>query len=171
MFGRIFSFLMSLLFLVLLGYLGYMVGDRNIPILTLDRTVETLRVPQGGQLLIRVKFITEKPCNIHTDRFLFDSQDIRHDLPPTDVQSGTAEIGKPEEYKVAIDIPVDFPPGTSIYRTLATFKCNAIQALWPLRSPVRDTQFEVTQIDQQALQQNMTRELRELLTTNLPSGE
>lgn len=165
MLGKLVGTLVSILFLSILGSLGYMVGDRNFPIILLERSIVSVRVPQGGQLLIHVRFIVAKQCESHTDRFLFDREDIKYDLEPLEAIAGSAEIGRPEEYTIPVDIPIDFKAGKAIFRSITTFKCNVIQNMWPLYAPVVDTPFEVVEVDKAQVSAEIVKQLRELLST------
>lgn len=119
---------------------GSWVADRTPPTVVLSATQIGQVVP-GGQL--RVRYIVERyrSCAFTVDRVLFDGKEVRLDLPDLTWKAAPGPLGR-DEYTVLVDIPDDFAPGPSIYRTVISYECNVLHKLWPIitRGEVR---FEV----------------------------
>lgn len=150
--NQAFRICVAALFIVMAGWVTYLVAERSWPTETTERVLETPIVKIGEELRISSQVTTWKRCRTHTDRIVIDSAGVRHNLPPIDRESGASEIGKQETVVTAIRMsPESFTPssnlalGPTIYRVIPTAWCNWTNSYQPIYGEVRDTTFTLVQ--------------------------
>lgn len=123
------------------GYAGFLLSDREAPVVVLSATPQAV-APAGGQLRIAYVLNRSRQCDTLVDRSIIDSRETRFVLPPFNFATGAGPIGQ-ERYVSIVDIPDEATPGQAIYRTTTRYRCNALNAIWPIYSPTREVRFTV----------------------------
>jgi hypothetical protein len=141
---RVFSVIAAGALVATAGSLGFMAGDRSIPIQVIERSVLDDNARPGGEVVLRYRAVQHRRCDIHTDRVIFDSRGERHLLPALEFKAGIGgKVGEQQEYVVKIKLPVDIAFGKARYETSTVYVCNLVHRLWPVLSPYNPLFFEV----------------------------
>lgn len=111
--------------------LGLWVSDKSPPVTTLGVTPLNPVVAPGEALKVRYELERTRSCASRVDRVLFDGMGQRFDLADTEYAAAPGPIGR-DGYTVRVDIPRSFADGSSVYRTVITYRCNLLHELWPI---------------------------------------
>lgn len=161
---RLFRVVILCVVLVPLGYLGWTVGSRDLPLeLLAAPELQTPNVKAGEEARVLIKFIVHEYCPTHTDTFLFDSTDALVKQESFDYESGQAPVGKPSEFVLPIPVPLDMPGGLTTFRAITTYQCNWSHRWWPLRPPPFEVKFNTQPVSPEEIEDLITDELRDLL--------
>jgi hypothetical protein len=123
------------------GWLGFLAGDRDIPTTTYSAQTLTPEVAPGGVFRVSYTMRRHRSCETHVDRFIYDSENTRHVLPPLDFNPGL-RLGQ-DEYTVPVKVPEEAKRGPARYSVVSTYICNPLQKLWPIIGEQREIRFEI----------------------------
>lgn len=162
--GNIFLVAIAGVFVLGLGYLGLQVGDRSLPVILLaEPALESTTVMAGEDARVRLKFVVQKYCPTHIDTFLFDSTNALVRQESNDYEAGQAEPGKPADIVFPIPVPIDLAGGPTTFRALTTYRCNWVQAWWPLHPPPFEVHWTTVAIPPAEIEERVSDELKQLL--------
>jgi hypothetical protein len=122
--------------------LGLWTIDRDPPVVINSVQVLTPEVPPGGRLRIKYQVNRIRECAVHIDRLLLDSAKVRGELTDLSFAKPPGPLGN-DEYTTEIRVPDTFSQGPAVYRTLTTYRCNLIHAIWPVPWGPNDVSFVV----------------------------
>jgi hypothetical protein len=136
------TFVLTVFFMGMFGaWLGFLTIDREVPTVTYDARAITPVVSPGGELRVAYKMFRRRSCETNVDRFIFDSENVRHVLSDLSFNAGLP-IGQ-DSYTVPVKVPDIAKKGRAVYRVTSSYVCNPIQRLWPIVGPAREIQFEI----------------------------
>ncbi len=141
---KLFSIMVAVSLVVIMGSLGYMVVDRAVPIEIISGQTPVLKAKPGGLLEFDVRFIQHKRCHVLTERRLIGPEGRIFLLPPMEFRAGIGPIGREQKTKISIRVPIDMPPGDARYESVTFYKCNILHSIWPVVSPYTTVSFEVS---------------------------
>jgi hypothetical protein len=126
---------------ILGGWLGSLAADRDLPVVIYTAEAATPIVSPGAELRIEYTLLRRRSCEVNSDRFIFDSQKTRFEVPDLNIRAGLAT--GPDHYVVPVNVKPETAPGPAIYRTITNYICNPLQRIWPIEGGVRDISFIV----------------------------
>lgn len=108
--------------------------DRAPPITVDSYVLTTTDVEPGGVIEIRTQITRHRSCPASITRYLKDSRDIVFVIPPAARQ---ITMNGHDEITIRIPAPAGAVPGPAVLWSEAQYRCNPLQALWPIyaRSP------------------------------------
>jgi hypothetical protein len=125
------------------GFLGLWIADRDPPIALNNSRVMTPVVEPGGQLKVRYGVYRFRSCATHIDRWIFSGEaKVRTTLDDVDYQSSPVPLG-PADFVAVVDIPKRIEPGPAVYRIAATYVCNPLHRIWPVKTAPPEIHFEI----------------------------
>lgn len=122
--------------------LGIWVADRRFPMEILANRVITADVARGQPVTIEYNIIRHFSCPVKVERFVIDSNRVRHVMPDFDL-SRTGPNGV-VTMRSQFVVPDDAALGEAEYGVVFTYSCNPIQKNgWPVIIVVPPLKFNV----------------------------
>lgn len=100
-------------------------------------SVVSARAGQSAVYVVRVRRDLDRDCSVRWQRYIIDSQAVRHDfagrfeLAPEALRQMAAAMG-PEWLRVAVEVPVGAASGRAQVVTTLLYVCNPIHEHWPI---------------------------------------
>ncbi len=124
------------------GWLGYMVGDREIPVAVAEAAPVQSVVRPGDTARIRFRFWRTRSCWTRANATWIDRNGHRYPIPTLEFPQGELPLGD-DTAIVDVPVPIDVPPGPLRYMTVNTYRCNPLAVLWPVTAAPRQVDFWV----------------------------
>ncbi len=127
------------------GTLGLQIGDRTPPIVYEDGKALADSVPQGGSISIQFQVFRTRICDGDAERWITDSDGVRHSIPSYTVSGSPPLLAGREVYVRRITIPDSIVLGPASYQVTLEFSCNWIHRLgYPIIVKSPPILFEIT---------------------------
>jgi len=165
--------IIALSMIAVVGPLAYWTFDRTPPIEIVSSVEITPQIKAGESFRYEQEIFRDELCHTVIERRLIDGANILHHFTPiTREAGGTLAWPDSETRIISIKIPEDVSPGQSILQVSATFRCNPVHQLWPIRIQLTDHYFEVLPNDitaqlRQLEEQGLLRDLPEAVERSL----
>lgn len=123
--------------LFLTGAVGVMWAvDRTPPFVVKSYQVFNAKAGETAFVNAVVDREVERTCNVTFNRYLIDSQRIRHDLGGSQYMTAAAlqqmEKEMPDSLRLAVKVPQDMPIGRAKLVTALEYRCNPLHMFWPM---------------------------------------
>lgn len=116
-------------------YAVVLATDREPPFEVRHVTNTEVERGQDAVIVARVRRDIERRCDATFSRYLFAADGARYDLGPSYASYEmilAIERTTPGAMKVAFRVPDRMAPGQAIMRTVISYRCNKVHALWPI---------------------------------------
>lgn len=124
------------------GWVGLDMSQRDVPTVIRSMGAVNAEVPRGGSAEVYYNALRKESCNTHINRFLFDAVGHRLVIGEFQFPAGALPIGE-DRYMTRFTVPQDTALGQATYRTINTYKCNAVHWIWPVVDTPRDIPFKI----------------------------
>jgi len=124
------------------GWLGYLVSDREPPVVITKTEVLTPSVNPGGQLRVRYHLRRFRECGSETTRLIRDASETHFGLDPSSTPYSQGVVGE-EAYNLPLLIPRSAAQGPAEYRVRTIWICNPLHHIWPIKGEMRIVRFEI----------------------------
>jgi hypothetical protein len=116
--------------------IGFWVGDRQQPATYDNKSARVLggSFTPGGEVYFEYRTNRLRDCALKVERFFDDALGVRHVLPDYDM--ATVQPLGDQIVRRSAPLPQGAANGLGHYRSYTVYKCNPLQALWPLLGPV-----------------------------------
>lgn len=104
--------------------------DRTPPIDILASEADGFAMAEGT-LFVRYTVERHRSCQLKVDRSIITSEQVRIELQDSDWAAAPGPMGR-DTYKSEVIVPHRVPPGPSLYRVILQYRCNPLQALYPI---------------------------------------
>jgi hypothetical protein len=139
-FNRIDAFAMLVAAFVI-APVAWWIADRTPPVDILEYTIFPPKV-QAGQTVYRVlKVDRHRLCEVDPDTVIIDGAKVRWQFEELPILA-PGSIGI-DEYKRPVVIPLQAASGQAEMRTSATYICNPIHRIWPIKVIGKPLKFEI----------------------------
>lgn len=127
---------------IVFGTLGAWIADRDPPTSIYSSDVLTPAVERGGTLRIQYSIYRRRGCSTLVERVLYDSERVRHVLPPIEFRGAPGPSGY-DKYTTTVTVPVEVALGQANFRAITTYRCNPVHDMWPITVVTTDADFFV----------------------------
>lgn len=126
--------IIAILMIGVIGPAAYWLTDRTPPIRLVSQTDLTSTVQAGHYFKYEQILYRNQLCETTVNRRLIDSSYVLHQYEPVTNESGASLTKKePEKRVIRVLIPPNATQGPAKLYVSATFKCNPVHHLWPIR--------------------------------------
>lgn len=127
--------------LFIVAPIAWWIADRTPPVDMLEYSVFPAEV-QAGQTVYRVlKVERHRLCEVDPDTIIIDGAKVRWQFEePPILAPGMIGI---DEYKRPVVIPLQAAAGQAEMRTSATYVCNPIHRIWPIKVIGKPLKFNI----------------------------
>lgn len=123
---------------IVFGTFAYLLADNQLPYEWESGYVKPNPAPNGSQISVCWKLRIKRFCPGTIQRQIIDSRDEVHNYDPI-LAADEVDVGDP--FCVTFKLPAGLSPGIDRYRVHATYYCNPLQYVWPLRATTPEIPF------------------------------
>lgn len=133
------------------GALGYMVGDRQPPLIRYWGVILPENPPAGSEVSVQWDIQWFRPCTGKVYRQIVDSHKVIWDFEPFDTMYTRAK--KITETNRRIELNLTLPKGIALgpaeYFAVVRLKCNWLQEIWPIVVDTPTIKFNIVESPKQ----------------------
>jgi hypothetical protein len=123
--------------------IGSWAVDRDPPTTVVNREVVTPILRPGEDLQIKFTMLRHRRCEIRSDRQIIDSKGVQFLLDPIIVINPPVDLGMTTPFTLAVPTPSNMAAGRAQFQYAATWVCNPIHRVFPIRGEPVEINFDV----------------------------